>query len=120
MGFEIRRVFVLDFSDTAFDGAIIKVRSASIGDIRARLWSDAATVQDNNALLADHITEWNLIDGGQPIPITPDGIETLDPVLRNLLITTWIKAMTQVPDPLDKPSGDTEPSPVASMTMETL
>lgn len=120
MGFEIRRVFALDFEGTAFDGAIIKVRSASVGDLRNRLWSDDATVADNNSLLADHITEWNLTDDGKPLPISPEGIETLDPVLRALLIGTWVKAMTEVPAPLDRPSGGTGPSPAPLMTMETL
>jgi hypothetical protein len=121
MGFQVGRVFELDFADTDAAGAIVKVRSCSIGTLRG-----IETVDDEIREFADHVVEWNLEDSeGVPIPTTFDGMLMLEEPFKNLLIREWMKATRGISRPFDHRSDDGEPSPTGdepapSIPMEPL
>lgn len=123
MGFKVGRVFVLDFSDTDADGAIVKVRSVSIG---ALLELDTAMNRAGQAeFLAGYITEWDLEDDDGPIPITAAGLLSLELPFFDLIYIEWLKATRGISAPFDRRSDGGGLSPEAdpmepSIPMESL
>jgi hypothetical protein len=131
MGFKVGRVFALDFSGTDVDGAIVRIRSASIGTLQEMMTTD--DVEREAEIFADHLISWNLeYDGdaypdkaGQQVPATGAGVLSLEEPVRDLLVKEWWKATRGITVPLDHRSNGGRQSPdtentVPPMTMETL
>jgi hypothetical protein len=130
MGFKVGRVFALDFKGTDMDGATVRLRSASIGTLQAMI---TASVEDEADIFARHLVSWDLeYDpdaypelASQGVPLTADGVLSLEEPLKNLLLREWWKATRGISAPLDHRSDDGQPSPdtdneAPSMNMETL
>ena len=123
MGFQVGRVFELDFTDTDADGAIVKVRSCSIATLRELR---ECQVDDEIRIFVDHVTEWNLEDaGGVPVPVTVAGMLSLEEPFKNLMIREWLKATRAISVPFGRRSDGGVPSPTGdepapSIPMEPL
>jgi hypothetical protein len=59
-------------------------------------------------IFAEHIQSWNLERKGQPVPITADGLMSLDREFSKLATTAWLRGVFGLSAPLEKPSTDTE------------
>lgn len=59
-------------------------------------------------IFATHIESWNLERKGQPVPITADGLMSLDREFAKLAATAWLRGVFGISAPLEKPSGPTE------------
>ncbi len=117
MGFEIKRTFTLDFTDTDWEGAIVKLGPLSIGELRKML---AGSFDDEVEITVAHLIEWDLEYEGTPIPVTMEGFLMLEEPARDLIVKEWLRATRGVTAPLDRRSKDTRQSEVPLMTMETL
>lgn len=110
MGFDVSRVFKLEWPETHFlHGALIKMRSAPLGlslSIGASMpWQELV------AAMCEHVVEWDLEYEGVPIEIMPE--EVLKRVDRPVLVAiakAWQDASAGVTAPLDSASGDGLPS----------
>jgi hypothetical protein len=111
MGFQVGRTFELDFTDTDADGAVVRCRSASIATIR-EMFDDATDLERETQIIADHIVEWNLEDGGVPIPVSVDGLLMLEQPFKNLIAGEWLKATRGISVPFDRrsPGGGKQPA----------
>lgn len=70
-------------------------------------------------LFATRVVEWNLeVRVGVPLPKTLDGMRALDWRMAKDLIGAWVRAVAEVPDPLEERSTGGEPSPEESIPME--
>lgn len=131
MGFKVGRVFALDFSGTGMDGAVVRVRSASIGTLQRVL--EATEVDVETEIFAEHLISWDLEydadaypdKGGQPVPATTQGLLSLEEPLKDLILKEWWKATRGITAPLDPRSKDGQQSPdtdstVPLISMETL
>ncbi len=116
MGFEVGRTFVLDFGkegETDAYGAEVKVRSMSIAtDLE---WWEADARREAE-IMAEHIVSWNLERDGQPIPITADGILSLDRPMVQIIAVEWVRATRGLSAPFDRRSRNGGPSPEAVPT----
>ncbi len=117
MGFEIKRTFTLDFSETEWSGAIVKMGPLSIKELQELLSGDFET---EAKLFIDHLISWDLEFDGVPVPQTVDGFYSLEEPARDLVTKEWLRATRGISAPLDRRSKDGKPSEVPQMTMETL
>lgn len=60
------------------------------------------------SIFADHIQSWNLTRRGQPVPITADGLMSLDRDFARDAATAWLRGVFGLSAPLEQPSGPTE------------
>lgn len=114
MGFEVGRTFVLDFGkegETDAYGAEVKVRSMSIATDME--WAQADQRREAE-IMAEHILSWNLQRDGEPVPITADGILSLDRPMVQIIAVEWVRATRGLSAPFDRrlPNGGPSPAPV--------
>lgn len=114
MGFKVGRVFKLEFEGTDAAGAVVKVRSTSIGRL---LDLGATTRREDAEFLGEHLVEWDLeYDDDKPVPLTVDGLLSLEEPFMYLIYTEWLRATRGMSVPFDRRSADGEPSPAADPT----
>ena len=120
-----RKVYTLHFEE--YPGMEIKASSVSMGQLlqvsdmadRARAGSGLAEVHGLLELFASRLVSWNLVDDiEQDIPLTLDGMLTLDTDLVLAAVLAWFGAMTQVDESLGKASTNGDTSAVLSLPME--
>lgn len=119
MGFPATTTYKLVFDDPALDGLVVKVKSVSIRarDEYNKLETDEAIVD----WFPQVLVEWNLEDDGGPVPLTADGIRSIDFDVFNAIIDAWRNAKrVRPPAPLEQPSNDGDATLEASMPMATL
>jgi hypothetical protein len=115
MGFRLNRTYSLQFTGS-MEGAEVKIRSTSVGDVlRLRATeTDEATA----AMLSDFLVSWNLEDeDGKPLPTTPEGVMSLEPVVMAAIVREWYKAAVGITAPLDAPSSSGDQSLEESIPM---
>jgi hypothetical protein len=122
MGFQVGRTFSLEFEDTDADGAVVKIRSASIATI---VELRTCTLVREAEIVAEHVTEWNLEDGEVSVPISGAGVLSLEEPFKNLIINEWLQATRGISVPFDRRSSDGVKPPEAeqpepSIPMEPL
>jgi hypothetical protein len=117
MGFEIKRTFTLDFTDTEWSGAIVKMGPLSIKGLRELF---AGEPEDEARIFVDHLISWDLEFDGEPVPQTVEGFFSLEEPARDLVVKEWLRATRGISAPLDRRSKDGRPSEAPQMTMETL
>lgn len=107
MGFEVGRVFKLEWPETHFlHGALVRMRSCSIGLSlsidRDMLWDDLVKV------MCQHVVEWDLERDGIPLdPTQPDLLMGLmDRPVIYAIVKEWMSASSGVSAPLDAASAD--------------
>lgn len=139
MGYRARRhVYVLDFTgDPFYEGLEVRLRPPTVGESLQHLdtsWIGDASLSDAERLgrqrtlfevLAGRLDGWNLEDdNGDPVPVTLDGLMSIDTDLGYRIARSWLFETSSVPAPLvsDSPAGrppvdETEipmgPSPLA-------
>lgn len=129
-----RSLLSLVFADPEYDGLEVRMRRPSIADLldlasySERL--DATTTRAERGkeirahleFLASRIVSWNLGDSlsGEPVPISGDGLATLDWPFVNLLETAWARQAAEVDPPSPAPSNDGGPFPEVPLPMEEL
>lgn len=112
-----RTVYTLVFDGTDFDGLVIRVRAASMGD-RLHAFYDLGWTKDDDAdtrrskqrqqfeLMIEHVVEWNLETAdGEPVPVTVDGLlGVCEPEQVGAILGAWQSGRQSVPAPLDQRS----------------
>lgn len=126
MGYKLpKHKFLLKFDGTVYEGAeVLTVISVPIG--RFIEWQDL--VDDGKGLalfgpFGDEVIEsWNLEDDrGKPIEPTGKGLKTkVDPAFGFLLLSKWMEAVHNPPDPLYQPSANGSTSAEPSIPMVPL
>ena len=121
----------LHFDDPEYNGLVVKVKSAPIGQLLGLTAlagtdpqnfnpDDLAKVNGMFEVFANRLVEWNLEDeSGQPVPATLEGIHSQDGVFVLTIVLTWISAVVGVASPLGPSSSNGQPSPGLSIPMET-
>lgn len=116
MGFEIPRRTARIILEDDYDGA--EIRCALDVDMGTYFHfqglmesSDAAQLEQAFREFGDRILiEWNLEEGGEPIPATAEGVMQLPPALVLAILGKWGEAVGEAPAPLSKQSKSTRPS----------
>jgi len=117
MGYETRRVITLEFED-GDETAFVRFKSMTFADYGAMLEDGSAKAV--GAALADRLIEWNFELDGEPIPMTAEGVELLDPSLRDKILREFMEALrgSAANHPLARKSS--KPVEAPSMNMEDL
>jgi len=125
MGYEVEdTTYTLEFDDRP--GAEIVCRAGSMGEHLEALSLDWVlsptafgqrfhTDEEANAeivrlfdIFAQHIQSWNLTRKGEPVPVTADGLLSLDREFAKAAATAWLRGVFGIAAPLEKPSVPTE------------
>lgn len=116
----------LVFEDPEMEGLEARVKPAPM-DILVRAAAlqgqrlGPAEFKDLVGGLADCLVGWNLEDEDDvPVPPTLEGLLAQDQDFLGALVDAWMFALNGVDAPLEKPSGDGDPSLVASIPMAPL
>lgn len=120
-----RKTYVLEFEGEEYKGLEVKIRGLNTGQMldidTAREDGGDAAIRAMLKLMADQLVEWNVEDDDdQPVPMTFEGVCSLDLDFNWAVINAWQTAIAGVAAPLDDASTSTEPSLVASIPTETL
>ena len=59
-------------------------------------------------IFAEHIVSWNLTRKGEPVPITADGLMSLDREFAKSATVAWLRGVFGISAPLEQPSEATE------------
>jgi len=119
MGYEIKRIIRLDFEEAdGSDGAFVRFRSIPFGTY-AEMVEDGS-ISKTAEVFAGALVEWNLEFDGEPLPLTVESVNQLDPALRDLILVEFMRALRggSANHPLVLKSN--EPAPVPSMSMDDL
>ena len=134
MGFVRRKQYKLHdhFQDPDLAGLEVVARALPVGEHMALLAvaqerpestreSIAAWAGEMCALIAESIVSWNLCDDdGRPVPVSAEGVATLDHDAVYELAGAYFRAATEVKAPLDEPPPGGGPSLEGSIPMEAL
>lgn len=121
-GFKANRtIYNLVFDDPHSDveGLVVRIRRGSIAEREA--YDDIETDLLMLEFYASIIVEWNVEgDDGELVPITVDGLRSLEDTTFIAIQRAWIQAGREVSAPLEQPSSDGAPSLEAQIPMEPL
>lgn len=127
MGYKRKsKTFTLQFEDEEFDGLEIRTRSVSLGKFLDMLTLINAPMDKENVdnLFREFVgivIEWNLEDDDDiPVPLTVDGLYSLDLDFVKSIIDAWQEAMEGISTPLEKNSPGGEQFQEELIPMETL
>lgn len=102
-----------------------RVKMRELTDITSLAGAPSATMTDQIGRasklcekFAEVLLAWNLEDEEGAVPCTYEGLMEQDIQFVLQVVKAWIDAVSGVPAPLQRPSGDGEPSPVASLPMD--
>lgn len=114
-------VYRLNFEGTELDGLIVRTSSCTIAEWNNMLRSAPDTVSardlaDGNDRMTEmflkYVVSWNLeIPAGEPVPLTLQGFNQLGTRHGALILSSWQKAMTEVPTNSRPASSSGEISP---------
>ena len=123
MGYEVKRIIKLEFGEPGNEGesAFIRLNSITYGQWRALendINNDSVEIAADT--LAGSLVEWNFTQDGEPIPLTREGLDSLDPALRALVLSEWLAVLRSggKHHPLARRSDDGDKVP--SMNMDDL
>jgi hypothetical protein len=123
-----RKIYMLDFEGTEYDGLQVKVRGLTTGEwLEIVALSAPGTEQSSETdamlrMFARHLVSWNLTDDvtDEPVDTTYEGIVTNDFVMNLAIINAWTEAVSTVPERTEKKSVPGDSSLVASIPTEML
>lgn len=131
MGFKLKRkTYLLEFEDPEFEGLMVEVTSAPLGQFidlsnmaqLAEQKDEAAAVEATLTLFksfADCLVTWNLEDeNDKPVPATFEGLKTLDVEAAMYIIQSWMTAIGGVSAPLGSASTGGATSLEASIDVQ--
>lgn len=126
MGFEEpARTLTLVFDDEDYAGAEVICRR----NVATRLYFDiskanaGATEEIEVALrlFGDHVLHaWNIERKGKVLSADGEGMLDISPEFALLIVASWVRALTEVPRPLDEPSPNGVPLPAQPIPMVAL
>lgn len=127
MGFKRGKVYNLKFQeDSEFYGFEVQCRPPSIDALAyaAEMKGGGMAIVEFRKLLeyfADTLISWNLEDeNDEPVAPTYENVCKQDQSMLEAIVDAWYDGVTGIDDPLGQPSGDGDPSLVASLPMEPL
>ncbi len=125
MGVRLQRTYALRWDVGHHLAEVeIDIRSTTIAtlqQLRALRLHDADDVTTLAALLAEHITRWNLDDeDGQTLPVSTESLLSLESAVLQSIGKQWYLAAAGITAPLDERSTSGDTSPEESLPMETL
>lgn len=122
--YEPRRLRI-EFEDMA--GLVVKARPLTLDELLAAVRLETATstgqpdeIEELVDRFIDTVSEWSLEDDDGPVPLTRDAIGRLDHGFFKSVMRGWMRAVTEVPDPLDERSASGVTSPEVSLPMDPL
>lgn len=137
MGYKPKRtLYRLTFEDPDLEGLVVVTRRPSVDGLLKfvemyeqvqGLDEDSFKPEDMKLLttlferFVKVLVEWNVEDdGGQPVPRTVEGLQSLELDFTMQIVESWITGMFQAPPPLPGASGPGSAPPEASLPMEAL
>lgn len=123
-----RKVYVLDFEGTEYEGLQVKVRGLTTGEYLEIVSLSAPNTEGDREvegmlrMFANHLVSWNLTDedSGELVPTTYEGVSGNDFVMNMAIINAWTEAIASVPEKTEKKSFPGDAPLVASIPTETL
>jgi hypothetical protein len=123
MGFKPQEtIYKLTF-EKELEGLEVRIKACTVGEFNKL--TKAATSGDEDVeesdematqLFLSKVVSWNIENGdGETLPITREGLETLEMGLISAIIQGWQMAMVNVPDPLHRGSSNGRRSEEASL-----
>lgn len=107
-----RKVYVLDFEGTEYEGLEVKVRGLTTGEyLEIVSLSAPGTEGDKETegmlrMFSNHLLSWNLTDDPDgdevPVPTTYEGVTSNDFVMNMVIINAWTNAIASVPEATEK------------------
>jgi len=99
MGFRLDRSYALEF-EGALAGAEVVIKGTTVATVlKIR---DTDDLRELAELLAAHLIDWNFEDEkGDPVPMTVDGILTLEQPILVRICREWLKAASGITAPLE-------------------
>lgn len=107
-----RKVYVLDFEGTEYEGLEVKVRGLTTGEyLEIVSLSAPGTEGDKETegmlrMFSNHLLSWNLTDDSdgeeKPVPTTYEGVTSNDFVMNMVIINAWTNAIASVPEATEK------------------
>lgn len=117
-----RKVYVLDFDGTEYEGLEVKVRGLATGRWLELVSLSAPGVEGDKEtegmlrMFAEHLVSWNLTDDEdgveKAVPTTYEGVIANDFVMNMFIVNAWTNALASVPSNLEKKSNSGESAPV--------
>lgn len=112
-----RKKYTLNFDEsTDYNGLVIVMNALALGEIltvqSAQKGSNAEAAEKVFKIFARNLVEWNVCrpDGSQ-VPATYEGVQEQDLDMLVAILGEWVRATSEVPAPLDKPSTSGPQSP---------
>lgn len=121
-----RKTYLLDFSDTEWDGLQVRVKGLTTGEYLQIVSLSGSTAEDNKEtemmlrMLASHIVSWNLEEDGEPIGTSFEEIKENDFLMNMAIVNAWVAAISSVPEDVAKKSISGSDSLVESIPTESL
>jgi hypothetical protein len=102
--------YALEFDHPELQGLKVRVRRGSV-QLRSD-YDDAEKWPDRLAIFASVLVEWNLEVDGQPVPLTAEGLTSVEDTVLLPILQAWMEARRPTA-PLEQPStpGVTESVP---------
>lgn len=110
-----RKVYVLDFEGTEYEGLEVKVRGLTTGEYLEIVSLSAPGTEGNEGdketegmlrMFSNHLLSWNLTDDTDgdevPVPTTYEGVTSNDFVMNMVIINAWTSAIASVPEATEK------------------
>lgn len=112
-------IYKLDFSDTQYTGLEIAVRGTTIDELLQleTLMEDPEKVRHLFEAFAGLIVSWNVTRKGEPVPMTAQGLRSLEDSFVMAVISAWYRSVVQAPPPLPGTSGSGGTSPEAALDL---
>jgi hypothetical protein len=112
-----RKKYTLNFDDsTDYKGLVVVMNALALGEIltvqAAQTSKNVETVEKIFRIFARNLVEWNVCrPDGTHVPATYEGVQEQDMDMLVDIMGEWIRATSEVPAPLDKPSTSGPQSP---------
>lgn len=121
-----RKVYVLDFDGTEYEGLEVKVGGLTTGEYLELVGLSApgndGTGETEKMLqfFSAHLRSWNLLDEDDvPVPTTFDGVKTNDLTMNMFIVGAWTDALASVPEKTGKESTSGDLT-LSSIPVESL
>jgi hypothetical protein len=132
-GFEVpRTIYRLEWDDEAYDGLVVRVRALNIAEAIVGVdlsWTADDTLDsaqriqkldELHSMFIAHVVDWNLMEAGQPVPVTLEGLRSMEGAFVGSMVRAWLNNSIGVSRPLDGGSTSGDLSAVESIPMEPL
>lgn len=112
-----RKKYTLDFDETTeYAGLSVVMNPLALGDVLTvqsiQTSKSADTAEKVFKIFARNLVSWNVCrPDGSAVPATYEGVQEQDIDMLVAVMGTWMRAVNEVPAPLDRPSTSGPQSP---------